>query len=269
MMPLTGRPRSQCSQRTGTLYLDCTAGAHRDFNALVFLMKYSPGTKFIFAVRDPFQRLASWLLMFKRALPTERYDRFYRVWMSALKKSQYLDSERYDPSIIHRLMTEERYISSFLYAEVLLYWMAGISRDRLFVYDHNDLEDNPLHLMQRIESYLLISPHSYNVSDLLSTSINTRTIPEDDDGHLAIRKRNKDSRRSLLESSPTTQEDSPSHSMGNITRIQPIHPPYQITDKRLRKLFRHLIAPSLCLFQKSFGWSIRMITESEIEGIIS
>jgi hypothetical protein len=254
------------------VYLDCTASAFRDFNALAFLMKYSPDTKFIFAVRDPFQRLASWLLMFKRALPTEKYDRFYRVWMSALKKSQYLDSERYDPSIIDRLMKKERYISSFLYAEVLLHWMAGVSRDRILVYDHFDLEENPLGVMRRIESYLSLTPHSYDASDLLSASVNTGAIPEDDDGHLATdrnKKRGEESKRSLLGSSPGDEEgegegDDKSGVIGNITRTQPIHPPYQITDKKLRQLFRHLLGPSLCLFERMFGWSIRITTESEL-----
>jgi hypothetical protein len=227
-------------------------------------MKYSPHTRFIFAVRDPFQRLASWLLMFKRATSTEKYDRFYRVWMSALKKSQYLDSERYDPSIIDRLMTKERYISSFLYAEVLLHWRSGISPEQIFVYDHYELEEHPLELMRRIESYLSLPPHSYDASELLSASVNTGTVPEDDDGHLAgsdHKKRGEGIKRTLLSEG---QADDESSEVGNITRSQPIHAPYQITDKKLRQLFRHLVGPSLCLFERIFGWPIHIVTESEL-----
>jgi hypothetical protein len=39
----------------GTAWLDCSAGAFRDFNAAAHLKKYSPETKIVMIVRDPWQ----------------------------------------------------------------------------------------------------------------------------------------------------------------------------------------------------------------------
>lgn len=220
-------------------------------------------------VRDPFQRLASWLLMFKRALPSRKYERFYRVWMSALRKSQYSKRERFDSLVIRRLMRKERYISSFLYAEVLLHWIAGISTDRILVLDHYDLEERPLEVMRMIESYLSLPPHHYDDSDLLSVSVNTGVAPEDDDGRLLADQKEKrsgsqSSNLRLLSQSLNLSHFFSSSGDGNTTRANPIHPPYVITDTQLLALSRHLFWPSLCLFERVFGWSIHITTESEL-----
>ena len=230
-------------------------------------MKYSPLTKFIFVVRDPYQRLASWLLMFKRALEPERYERFYRVWMSALRKSQYSIKNRYNITTIDRLMSQERYISSFLYAEVLLHWIVGVSPQRILIIDHYDLEESPLEVMRKIEKFLSLPSHSYDMEELFSLSINTGKAPEDDDGHLTGQS-NHD-RQSGGRSSRSSGGDAGSDRRrifleGNISRNQPIHPPYRITDEKLLRLSRNLFRPSLCLFERIFGWSIRITTESEL-----
>lgn len=39
----------------GRVWLDCSAGAFRDFNAAAHLRKYSPDTKIVLIVRDPWQ----------------------------------------------------------------------------------------------------------------------------------------------------------------------------------------------------------------------
>mmetsp|Transcript_13733 Transcript_13733/g.22715 ORF Transcript_13733/g.22715 Transcript_13733/m.22715 type:complete len:117 (-) Transcript_13733:961-1311(-) len=39
----------------GSIWLDCSAGAFRDFNAAAHLRKYSPDTKVVLIVRDPWQ----------------------------------------------------------------------------------------------------------------------------------------------------------------------------------------------------------------------
>lgn len=39
----------------GNVWLDCSAGAFRDFNAAAHLRKYSPDTKVVLIVRDPWQ----------------------------------------------------------------------------------------------------------------------------------------------------------------------------------------------------------------------
>ncbi len=41
--------------KKGDFYLDCSAGAFRDFNVAAHLLKYSPKTKIIMIVRDPWQ----------------------------------------------------------------------------------------------------------------------------------------------------------------------------------------------------------------------
>ena len=41
--------------RQGHVWLDCSAGAFRDFNAAAHLQRYSPDTKVIMMVRDPWQ----------------------------------------------------------------------------------------------------------------------------------------------------------------------------------------------------------------------
>ena len=41
--------------KRGDHWMDCTAGAFRDFNAAAHLLKHSPLTKIIMIVRDPWQ----------------------------------------------------------------------------------------------------------------------------------------------------------------------------------------------------------------------
>jgi hypothetical protein len=43
------------SRHVGNVWLDCSAGAFRDFNAAAHLRKYSPDTKVVMIVRDPWQ----------------------------------------------------------------------------------------------------------------------------------------------------------------------------------------------------------------------
>lgn len=43
------------SRHVGDVWLDCSAGAFRDFNAAAYLRKYSPDTKVVLIVRDPWQ----------------------------------------------------------------------------------------------------------------------------------------------------------------------------------------------------------------------
>lgn len=256
-------------------------------------MKYSPLTKFIFVVRDPYQRLASWLLMFKRALIPERYERFYRVWMSALRKSQYYPKNRYDISVINRLMSKERYVSSFLYAEVLLHWITGVSHNNILVIDHYDLEEHPLEVMRKIEHYLSIPSYSYNINELLSLSVNTGKLPQDDDDHFKSGEINEEKSNNNQKDDEDDEDDENNkikikqkinrkkniHNSNNdkhkkirkrilieenISRSKPIHPPYRITDEKLLKLSRKLFQPSLCLFERIFGWPIHISTESEL-----
>lgn len=45
------------NRHVGNVWLDCSAGAFRDFNAAAHLRKYSPDTKIVLIVRDPWQVL--------------------------------------------------------------------------------------------------------------------------------------------------------------------------------------------------------------------
>lgn len=45
-----------------------------------------------------------------------------------------------------------------------------------------------------------------------------------------------------------------------------IHKPYSFThEKEFQQLSRNVLHPSLCLFEKAFGWKIHITTESEFE----
>ena len=53
-------------RHTGEVWLDCSAGAFRDLNAAAFLRRYSPDTKIVFIVRDPWQVKVQILFMNNR-----------------------------------------------------------------------------------------------------------------------------------------------------------------------------------------------------------
>jgi hypothetical protein len=229
---------------TGDLWFDCTASVFRDFNALVHLLKYSPRSKLIFMVRDPWQRLGSWIEMNKRQKPKDSYRRYDHEWKVLLADSQPSRKSRFDREVLKSL-SDVKYIGSFLYAEVLLKWRAAFQDKNILVLDHYDLENSPKETMLRVEDFLGISHHEYDLNQLLSLSVNTRfTTP----GATAT------ATNATLSADHSQQQ--------NLTAFR-IHEPYEIKDRNILQMTRKLFRPSLCLFEKMYGWAVKIVTKSE------
>ena len=110
------------------------------------------------------------------------------------------------------------------------------------------LQHKPLDTMYKIEDFLNLSHFTYPESILRSVSHNSNLLKE-------FAFTNNRSMGMLRSSLPTHLNESDHE----------IHRPYSFDDKPLLlRLSRSIFAPSLCLFEKLFGWSIHIITESEM-----
>lgn len=225
---------------TGDLWFDCTASAFRDFNALVHLLKYSPQSKLIFMVRDPWQRLGSWIEMNKRQKEKDAYRRYDHEWRGLLRTNQPSRKIRFNREVV-KALSDAKYIGSFLYAEVLLKWRAGFQDKNMLVLDHYNLENSPKETMQQVEDFLGIAHHDYALNELLSLSVNTRFTS-----------------LNAIDSTKTSSQRL------NATEYR-IHEPYKIEDKQTLQLTRKLFWPSLCLFEKIYGWGVKIVTKSELK----
>ena len=240
---------------TGDLWLDCTASAFRDYNAAVHLLQYSPRTKLIFMVRDPWQRLGSWIEMNKRQKPKDSYRRYNYEWKALLREHQAGRRNRFTREVVTTLATA-KYIGSFLYAEVLLLWRVAFGEDRILVLDHHSLENDPQRTMRRVEEFLGIAPHDYDMSQLLSLSVNTRFTSLKERGALEGIEAGDDRDSAPLASVKT--------SIVHRNMSSRIHAPYEIEDKQILAMTRKLFWPSLCLFEKIYKWRVKIVTSSEL-----
>lgn len=99
---------------------------------------------------------------------------------------------------------------------------------------HVGLKHHPQETMFRLEAFLNIPHVNYSHDVLQAVSHNTNL------------KNSKDN-------SSTSSDD------------LLIREPYSFThDKEFQKLSRNVLHPSLCLFEKAFGWKIHITTKSEI-----
>lgn len=241
----------------GRLLIDCTSGAYREIEAVSNLLRFSPNTKVIFLVRDPWQRMGSWLTMAHRSEREERFDNVYNRWKDVLRTDTPENRKRFQEHSIKHVSSLFP-MNGFMYGEVLLYWQQAF-RDHLLVIDHFDLEHSPGDVMRQTETFLGIAHHDYGEDVLLGTSVNTmikveREVDSDsfvfvqNDTDLARKKRRNVSNKGIkIRSFNQTS----------------IHEPYTFKDRSVLDMTRKLFGPSLCLFEKIFGWSVKIVTESE------
>jgi hypothetical protein len=242
----------------GSLMIDCTSGAYREIDAVANLLQFSPNTKVIYLVRDPWQRMGSWLTMARRSEREERFDNVYGRWKDVLKTETPQTQKRFNLATIQHVSSLFP-MNAFMFAEILLFWQQAF-KSNILVIDHYDLEHNPAAVMRRTEDFLQITHHEYGVDVLLDTSVNTmikvdKAVDSDsfefvqNDTDLSRKRRRNISKKGIK--IRTLNETS-------------IHEPYTFQDKTVLGLTRKLFGPSLCLFEKVFGWSIKLVTESEI-----
>lgn len=106
--------------------------------------------------------------------------------------------------------------------------------------------------MHRIEHFLNLSQYSYPDAVLQSVSHNANLLPPSRYSHS---KTDNPGNQRINEMDDGVKEE------GGVD----IHKPYSFEDKpMLLKLSKGVFSPSLCLFKKVFGWSIRITTASEL-----
>jgi hypothetical protein len=227
----------------GRSWMDCSSGAFRDLQVVTHLRKYSPQTKVIFMVRDPWQRMGSYIEMIKRNAksPEDLKVLLDRLRDKIRRHGAQPDSVRLSTQGIKHLAE----VNNFMFIENILVWMAALGRENLLVLDHYALEHDPLGTLRRTEKFLGLFSHNYS-SELLS-SVSSNAVSSD--GSPVARS----SRGSL-----TSLSGSPTKS---------IHPPYSIKDKRIIRLTKRLFVPSLCLFEAVFGWPVRLVTPEIIKDL--
>jgi hypothetical protein len=233
---------------SGRAWIDCSSGAFRDLQVVTHLRKYSPETKVIFMVRDPWQRIGSYIEMIKR---NAKSPQDFKVLLDRMKDKirrhgAQPDSVRLSAQGIKHLAE----VNNFMFIENILVWMAALGRENLLVIDHYELEHNPLATLRRTEEFLGLMSHNYS-SELLS-SVSSNAVSYEDSA-VAV---------PSSEASLTAISGSAS-----LPKKRSIHPPYSIKDKRIIRLTRRLFIPSLCLFEAVFGWPIRLVTPEILKSL--
>lgn len=199
------------------------------------------------------------------------------------KRYQYPPSKRFSAQAIAQLAQG----TDYAYAEKLLTWKAAFpSTSSLFVFDQSDLQVNKLailtlasHLlsrfnltllfnnvnihqhqpnetMHRLETFLNLPHFDYPANVLQSVSHNANLLPA-----FAYKSMEEKEGTGDRVTSSSGYGNTSAHRIDGIT----IHKPYTFEDKPLLlKYSRGIFSPSLCLFEKIFGWTIRITTESEL-----
>lgn len=276
-------------------WLDCTSGAFRDLQVPIHLSKYSPQTKVIFLVRDPWQRIGSYLEMIKRNSDSiEHYNtQLNRLVDKFRRHSSQPESIRLSPGGIKHIAE----VNNFMYIENILTWIALLGSKNILVIDKYNLEHNPKETMEQVEIFLNLPPHNYSKSVLYSISSNSLTeedilkidskfeteLLENEKNNNLQNNYSESKSESELEINPEleiktskskkiklrkkeilTLSSSKSESWIEETKI---HPPYSLKDKKLITFSKRLFFPSLCLFESVLGWQIRIITPEILRSI--
>jgi hypothetical protein len=253
------------------IWFDCSGGTFRDRNAIRALQKYSPNTKILFIVRDPWQKLGSLMTMYKR---DNIYKHMYNKIVSSFSTKYYNSiDERFELTTIKKL--SNGLIGEFMLSEQLYWWYHRIPQDKMLVFDSYDLEFHPRELLQRIERFLGLKHQNLTNDILFSTSHNTMTnVQNSVDSTNYVFKKNLQHKNEFNHThDPIAQkriqlyENSQSNNSSSIVQLQ-IHEPYRIENKKLREIVRNLFVGSLCLFQRLFGWSIKIRSNENVEEIL-
>jgi hypothetical protein len=238
----------------GEIWLDCSSGAFRDFNVAAHLAKYSKSTKIIFMVRDPWQRLGSYLAMLKRNNDEEKYNSMVSNLFEKWKTHVWTDYVRMHPRGVYHFAK----VNDFFYAEIIMNWMSVIPLRRMMAVDQYDLERSPAATMRSVEDFLKLPHHEYDNETLVQVSKNAvRKIGNssvDSSDFEFVQKRNRAYVKGRVERYNSQGGEEEEGQMQ-------IHAPYAFEDDELKKLTRKLFRPSLCLFRAIFKWDIKIITE--------
>ena len=240
------------------LMIDCTSGSYREISSVTKLFLQNSNTKVIFLVRDPWQRMGSWLTMAHRSSRLERYNNVYQNWINLLTTTFIpINKQRYTLKIINNLI-QIFPLNGFLYGEILLYWKFAFQNNLLTI-DHFNLEHFPLQIIQEIETFLNIFHYNYTEEMLLETSVNTMIKvenPVNSKDFIFIQNDTKEVRLRGRNISPKGIK------IRTINQTN-IHEPYEFIDDKMLKLVKNLFEPSLCLYEKLFNKDIIIVTKKE------
>jgi hypothetical protein len=131
-------------------------------------------------------------------------------------------------------------------------------------------QHEPNDTMRRIETFLRLPHFSYPKSVLQSVSENANLLPtfafDSEEGKKAAAASSSHNFSEAEEHvSDNASFTSLTESRHDIEEEVKIHRPYSFEDKPLLyRLSKELFDPSLCLFEKAFGWKVRIITDSEL-----
>jgi hypothetical protein len=239
--------------------LDCTSGSYREIQSAVNLLTKSPQSKVIYLVRDPWQRMGSWLTMAHRSQRKQRFSNVYNNWMSLLKTEIPSISSRFTSKSIRKLVNLFP-ANGFLYGEILLFWKLAFG-DQLLILDHYDLEHHPKEILYQIEEFLSVTHHNYSRDVLYDTSINTMISVQNSVNSKDFQFVQNDTEAARSKS----RNVSPKGIKIRTENETNIHEPYEFDDEEMLKLVRDLFGPSLCLFEKLFGQQrVKIVTKPEI-----
>jgi hypothetical protein len=238
--------------------LDCTSGSYREIQSAVNLLTKSPQSKVIYLVRDPWQRMGSWLTMAHRSQRKQRFSNVYNNWMSLLKTEIPSVSSRFTSKSIRKLVNLFP-ANGFLYGEILLFWKLAFG-DQLLIIDHYDLEHHPAEVLFEIEEFLSLTHHSYAQDVLFDTSINTMISVQNS---VNSKEKFQFVQNDTAAARSKTRNVSPKGIKIRSENETNIHEPYEFDDEEMLKLVRDLFGPSLCLFEKLFEKRVRIVTKPE------
>jgi hypothetical protein len=258
------------------IWIDCSGGTYRDFNAITILQKYSPHTKILYIVRDPWQKLGSLITKFHRINKSDtNIPRIKREMAYAAKYKS--NKIRFQNKTILEML-DIGFIGDILMAERLLPWLYVYSpvisnlhnikgnvakhesgntiSPNMYIFDNYHLEFHPSQLLYEIENFLGLKHYTFTDDILNSISVNTMQQVQnsvDSQNYKFIQSKNNISNTSYNNSSVAHRS------------VSRIHEPYSIEDKEFLQNSRDVFAPSLCLFERLLGWSIKIMTVSEIQ----
>jgi hypothetical protein len=119
--------------------------------------------------------------------------------------------------------------------------------------------------MRKIETFTNLPHYAYPDSVLQSVSHNANLLPSfafDKDKEDIIGPEGRRDTGAAAGAEAVASTEAPGN---NSSAGFEIHKPYSFKDKPvLYKLSKGIFQPSLCLFERVFGWKIRITTESEI-----
>ena len=164
------------SRHVGNVWLDCSAGAFRDFNAAAHLRKYSPDTKVVMIVRDPWQvnqiqyisdfdfKLYILFVILNQTIGSRmaqqtrnggvKFQTAIRQTSSQFKKIQYPPEERFGEVALRHVTAG----TDYTYAEKLLHWVAAFPEpDKLLMVDQYNLQ--VINTMIYLMTYILYTTH--------------------------------------------------------------------------------------------------------------